>query len=508
MSLKRSNEVPIIPQPAKKTKNCRTTPLQHLDLDGGVLDEAVLSRVAAICQQNNCVGTGGGRGLAAGVSKKLPYGCPYKDRRRQPKSKFNVAALEDRAVPGTIDVRKPPAALERPMVICMFGQFEIGGPDKYKRVKPMPPSDGASAREAWFAACLEQIGRIQPPLPSIAFPHQIGCGLAGGNWQRYLSMIRQFSEAHPSIEVIVARWTGGGGRGGRGAMMPASEFREMKSDLSTLGREAVIETCAMYCNSFIDSQAWSRWCLSASGPPPDSLSAWDDALGRSNIFKAPPPNGSGFRGELVFAEGDMITLAAESAASGVSTAVLNMANSHTPGGGFLKGCRAQEEQLCHRSDLFLRLQVAKARGDYPLSNGVALFTPCVSLLRGDSASHFQPLVNPVNLNVVSAAARMYKNEEAALKDKALSRELEATWRGVLEAAGKSGVEHLVLSAIGAGAFSNPPEVVAKALTASLRACSPGEALRRVTVCVLDDHNSRDNVARFREVMVRFGARVL
>ena len=128
--------------------------------------------------------------------------------------------------------------------------------------------------------------------------------------------------------------------------------------------------------------------------------------------------------------------------------------------------------------------------------------------RGDRTTNIAPLAQPPQLTVVTAAARRYNNEGAANRDPALPRELEATWRGVLEATKISGAQHLVVSAIGCGAFCNPPEVVATALVKALRACAPGTALRKITACVLNDHNIRDNVKRFREVMLRSWARDL
>ena len=105
---------------ASGKKRDRPGSIEYLSLPGGVLDDAVLNRVAAIVQQNNCVGTDG-KGLAAGVASKLPYGCPYASRRPMPpQNKF--ARLEDRAVPGTIEVRKAPGTVfgagSRPDVIC------------------------------------------------------------------------------------------------------------------------------------------------------------------------------------------------------------------------------------------------------------------------------------------------------------------------------------------------------------------------------------------------------
>ena len=101
---------------------------------------------------------------------------------------FKFAVPEDRATPGTIDVRRPPAAIfgapARPTVINLFAQWEMGAPGKYNRVQPAPPSDLAAAREAWFAQCLQAIGNLEPKPKSLALPHEIGCGLAGGDWSR------------------------------------------------------------------------------------------------------------------------------------------------------------------------------------------------------------------------------------------------------------------------------------------------------------------------------------
>ena len=214
------------PQPPKRQKAAepQPKPIERIDLPGGVLDPSLLKRVTHIAQQSNCVGCDG-RGLAQGVADALPYGCPYKDRRRQtngPNVRDKFAIQEDRTTPGTINVRKPAfPGVGRPTVICIFGQFEMGPPDKYNRVQPRPPEgDSAKTREGWFQDALNAIRHeLQPPPESIAFPHEIGCGLAGGDWSRYNAMIQDFAQRMPHTQVIIARWMGGGGGGtssGRG----------------------------------------------------------------------------------------------------------------------------------------------------------------------------------------------------------------------------------------------------------------------------------------------------
>jgi len=207
-------------------------PIREVTLPGGVLDDRLLAEVDAIAQQSNCIGCDG-KGLAAGIAAQFPWGCSYAGRRRMPGNKFAVA--EDRAKPGTIDVRRGPAVLGfapgTPLVINMFAQFEMGGPGKYQRVPfPHGVTDLAPQREQWFASCLEAIGQLPAGTKParIAFPALIGCGLAGGDWRRYRGMLEEFARSNPDMHVTIALRAGdapggkggggrGGGRGGSGS---------------------------------------------------------------------------------------------------------------------------------------------------------------------------------------------------------------------------------------------------------------------------------------------------
>ena len=154
--------------PAKRARGA-APPEQVCAGPDGVLHSAVLARVEAIAQQLNCTGAAG-KGLAEAVARKLPYGCSYKDRRRE--SRNSTYAVDvDRAKPGTIDVRRPPAgtAPPAPTVINLFAQWEKGPPGIYKRAEPAPAGgDTAQARERWFSECLEAIGALSPAPRSIA----------------------------------------------------------------------------------------------------------------------------------------------------------------------------------------------------------------------------------------------------------------------------------------------------------------------------------------------------
>ena len=61
-----------------------------------------------------------------------------------------------------------------------------------------------SSREAWFRACLQQIGGMPGRPRSIAFPYQVGCGMAGGSWPAYEAMLLAFACEHPEVDVVVA----------------------------------------------------------------------------------------------------------------------------------------------------------------------------------------------------------------------------------------------------------------------------------------------------------------
>jgi hypothetical protein len=203
--------------------------VRQLDVAGGVLDSSVLTRVAAIAQQSNCVGCDP-KGLAEAIANKYKYACSYSGRRRMPPG-LEVAVPEDRSEPGTIDVRRPPAGVSGPgypIVLNLFAQWEIGPPGKYNRVEPVQ-KDSKEQRLLWFQQCLAAVGKLNPKPPSVAFPHGIGCGLAGGDWTIYERMILEFASANVDIEVSICRLTGTNnsskGCGGKGP--PTAAATEM-----------------------------------------------------------------------------------------------------------------------------------------------------------------------------------------------------------------------------------------------------------------------------------------
>jgi O-acetyl-ADP-ribose deacetylase (regulator of RNase III) len=144
-----------------------------------------------ICQQCNCI-TIRSHGLSASIVKRFPHADPYAIRRSV--GNRNMSIPEDKSVPGTIEVYG--SDTER-KVICMFAQYGMGTPYSYNNTV----TDSYTDRAKWFSLCLEKIEDLQPS--SIAFPYQIGCGLAGGNWMVYNKVISDWAKRNPNISVTI-----------------------------------------------------------------------------------------------------------------------------------------------------------------------------------------------------------------------------------------------------------------------------------------------------------------
>jgi O-acetyl-ADP-ribose deacetylase (regulator of RNase III) len=140
-----------------------------------------------IAHQCNCYSTRSA-GLATAVFKAFPWADVYSDRPHRG---------NDIALFGSITVHGNPSQNRR-YVINIYGQLYPGKPSKGR--------DPANARLEAFRNALDQIAQL-PELTSIGFPYGIGCGLAGGNWNQYQSLLERFAEdvAKNSASVILYR---------------------------------------------------------------------------------------------------------------------------------------------------------------------------------------------------------------------------------------------------------------------------------------------------------------
>lgn len=162
-------------------------------LDGDLLEPT--ADIDCVVQQCNCL-TVSPHGLSASIAEKWPSCDVYRLRKAVPRR--NLAVESDRAVPGTAKLLKATNTLQ---VACLFGQWypgRIGAP--YQKVYPKHIlTDSSDQRLKWFVSALEDLGKQLTSTrghTTVAFPHGIGCGLAGGEWKSYLSAIEEFAKQY------------------------------------------------------------------------------------------------------------------------------------------------------------------------------------------------------------------------------------------------------------------------------------------------------------------------
>jgi hypothetical protein len=156
-------------------------------------------------------------------------------------------------------------------------------------------------------------------------------------------------------------------------------------------------------------------------------------------------------------------------------AALNMANAYVPGGGYVEGCPAQEENMFRRTDCHFTLDessLSSCRERY-----LPEMTSLLNAERGrvylDTKAHRVCIRGPENRARTDLGYPWLEDDElfpfyelrAAAMDlrhgESFSEE-QTFWRieAQLETLSENGVRHAVLSAFGCGAFRNPADRVA------------------------------------------------
>eukprot|EP00668_Euglena_longa_P007892 GGOE01009497.1.p1 GENE.GGOE01009497.1~~GGOE01009497.1.p1 ORF type:complete len:367 (+),score=56.20 GGOE01009497.1:71-1171(+) len=186
--------------------------------------------------------------------------------------------------------------------------------------------------------------------------------------------------------------------------------------------------------------------------------------------------------------GDCLEVAEALQKEGMNPVVMNMACARSPGGGFMTGAGAQEENLFRRSDYASHL----LKAFYPIDQQV-VYTANIKVFRSSEASGYALLPRPFPVSFIAVAAdhkpRLIRDArgQQRLNDdsaKALKRKLQT----FCAAAAKLGHISLVLSALGCGAFCNPPEHVAEIFADVL--AEYGAPFCHVVFAIFDDHNTR------------------
>jgi uncharacterized protein (TIGR02452 family) len=187
--------------------------------------------------------------------------------------------------------------------------------------------------------------------------------------------------------------------------------------------------------------------------------------------------------------------------------VLNFASARSPGGGYLSGARAQEEDLCRVSALYTTLLRApdfyaahRADADLAYSHRV-IYSPAVPVYRDEG---YRLLAEPYQVSFLTCAA---PNAGALSRGRAdrsgLPRILAERAAGILAVAARNRRRSLVLGAWGCGVFRNDPVQVAAAFRGSLT--HPGRfagVFDHVVFAVLDRAPGQYNLTAFRDAFGR------
>lgn len=190
-------------------------------------------------------------------------------------------------------------------------------------------------------------------------------------------------------------------------------------------------------------------------------------------------------------EGDCINVARDISPSG-RTCILNMASAKKPGGGVLNGARAQEEELCRRSNLYCTLDNVQ----YPLLYDEYAYSEAVSFFKDEQYGN----IDRFKCDVITIAA-LNKNSKYWADD--ISKDYDIIMRAKIRAMLIDPHLHkctnLVLSAFGCGVFKNDPTEVAKIFKEELNNYKC--LYNNVIFAIYNDHNSdNDNYAIFKEIL--------
>lgn len=183
---------------------------------------------------------------------------------------------------------------------------------------------------------------------------------------------------------------------------------------------------------------------------------------------------------------------------GLRPLALNFANGIHPGGGFLNGARAQEENLCRSSALYQTLvgdPMYEAHLERPLpdSSDWALLSPDVPVFRTDDGTEldeFWPL------NVITCAAPVATSVGQPLSGDLLQKRI----RRVLAIARAFEFDTLVLGAWGCGAFGNDTHRTARDFIEALDG-DFARAFSHVSFAITDWSPNRDFLGPFRDALL-------
>ena len=215
---------------------------------------------------------------------------------------------------------------------------------------------------------------------------------------------------------------------------------------------------------------------------------------------------------------DCVLAAKELIDAGYHPAMLNLADLYTPGGLVEYGSGAQEENLCRRSNLIVSLYqfsdsriqqypdigLVRNESQYPMDQRLGgVYSGIVTFFRGPESAGSLTEDEPYNIPVISVAA--LDGPRIGADGWMLPEETEITLdkiRTIFRIGIANLHDSLVLSALGCGAFANPPAHIAKLFHQVIEEEEFKDRFKLIDFAILDGyrtgllHNPEGNLKPF------------
>jgi uncharacterized protein (TIGR02452 family) len=185
----------------------------------------------------------------------------------------------------------------------------------------------------------------------------------------------------------------------------------------------------------------------------------------------------------------LIELTLQKKSVGTNMAVLNMANSKTPGGGVVHGARAQEECLFRCSNLY---QISSMY--YPIEENEIIWSKNVSFIKDFNYK----LIDPILCDVITLPAiNLNQKADNYSSTPEYKQIMISKIHHMCQLAMKNNINTLILGAWGCGVFNNEPRVIASMFKEVLSLYQ-----FEVIFAIINDHNSVDNnLEIFKEILL-------
>jgi hypothetical protein len=186
-----------------------------IEKEGDILDVTE----GIIVQQCNCVCIRP-HGLSKAIADKWPWADPYSGRKQM--GKRNMAAFESWDTPGTWMGHGSFATDCKLTVVDLFAQLDFGVAMDHPKYEKPPAwrqnryrlcaakfknqPDTMANRLGWFYKALDRLCMsLLKETDTVYFPYKIGCGLAGGHWPDYHTVIKALQQTCPAQFVILRK---------------------------------------------------------------------------------------------------------------------------------------------------------------------------------------------------------------------------------------------------------------------------------------------------------------